>query len=459
VNKTLRELDRFKERGWRIRNTAGGHIALSHPKAVGRQVFTGKSPGDWRAFRNLEAQIRRIERSFENPDQPDQPDVTEVTPEVTEPVEETVVNHGNAPDVPTPAPEPDHPGTEGPPLAMSKHEPTPKMPVTAMPLLITPAKAREMLAENRGNRKLRPSRINFLKSEILEGRWFLNNDAVCFSTETPRRLLNGQHRLTAIIEANKAAMLLVVYNMDPAAFKTMDVGSKRNFHDLTGLPATLTSDASLLRILREGSRGSARMSSATQIEDVAEWWEPAYDAVMKASGGLKRAGMDSSPIRIGVGLRWAVEGGIPGYAAHQQRHRERVLAQYRLLLENDVQKLDRAIATFWQRTTKAKMSHTRELRVLLAAQTFYYFDPRRAESMPMVRDNDEAIALIRGWAERMEDAYVRAPKDAAHPYLWVDEPKIERRVNGGAAIKQAEKRAREEAAASASAATTRSARR
>jgi hypothetical protein len=46
-------------RGWTVTPTRGGHVKLTFRS--GAIVFTGSTPSDWRAGRNLDRQLRRLE--------------------------------------------------------------------------------------------------------------------------------------------------------------------------------------------------------------------------------------------------------------------------------------------------------------------------------------------------------------------------------------------------------------
>jgi hypothetical protein len=48
-----------KRRGWVVTPTRGGHVKLTYPS--GAIMFTCSTPSDWRAGRNLDRQLRRLE--------------------------------------------------------------------------------------------------------------------------------------------------------------------------------------------------------------------------------------------------------------------------------------------------------------------------------------------------------------------------------------------------------------
>lgn len=105
---------------------------------------------------------------------------------------------------------------------------TPGPGVVAME--ITPEVAADWLAMNRGNRKMRDSRVIRLAKEIENGRWQdLNGETIKFAPDG--ELLDGQHRLAAVLVANKAITSYVAFGVEHEAFKTIDTGLKRSGAD------------------------------------------------------------------------------------------------------------------------------------------------------------------------------------------------------------------------------------
>jgi hypothetical protein len=62
---------------------------------------------------------------------------------------------------------------------------------------------------------------------IKRGEWKLTGGAITFDSEG--RLQDGQHRLAAVVEADRAIQTFVVRNLEPAAQEAVDTGLKRNF--------------------------------------------------------------------------------------------------------------------------------------------------------------------------------------------------------------------------------------
>ena len=103
---------------------------------------------------------------------------------------------------------------------------------------VTPERAAFMLTSNVDNyRRLNRKHINNLKNELMLGEWVATTQGIGFDTNGV--LVDGQHRLTAIVESGVTAQLLVCYNLQPDSKLKVDVGRKRSMTDLTGLSGTV----------------------------------------------------------------------------------------------------------------------------------------------------------------------------------------------------------------------------
>jgi hypothetical protein len=106
-------------------------------------------------------------------------------------------------------------------------------PIETNVVLITPELAKKWLENNMGNRKLRSSWVDTLAMAIKNNEFMFTHQAIAFSQSG--RLLDGQHRLKAIVLANKPVRMLVTTNLDEEIFSAIDCGIKRNISDLTNL--------------------------------------------------------------------------------------------------------------------------------------------------------------------------------------------------------------------------------
>lgn len=95
---------------------------------------------------------------------------------------------------------------------------------------ITPAEATRLLDNQyHKQRKLRDSWVNRLVGEIKRGKFKLSSDAVVI---VDGKLLNGQHRLQAVVAADTACQFLVLTTDDPDIYKILDSGAKRSVADV-----------------------------------------------------------------------------------------------------------------------------------------------------------------------------------------------------------------------------------
>jgi hypothetical protein len=88
--------------------------------------------------------------------------------------------------------------------------------------MVTPQIAELWLQNNTKNRKVRQHHVDKLAAEMLAGKWVLNGQTISFSPDMI--LLDGQHRLLAVIQSGMTVPMSIVIGIsDPNAFKTYDV--------------------------------------------------------------------------------------------------------------------------------------------------------------------------------------------------------------------------------------------
>lgn len=88
--------------------------------------------------------------------------------------------------------------------------------------LISPEVADEYLEHNTHNRPLSVDRVNLYAREMAEGRWQYNADTIRFDKNGV--LLNGQHTLHAVKKSGFHALCIVVRDLEPECFDTIDLG-------------------------------------------------------------------------------------------------------------------------------------------------------------------------------------------------------------------------------------------
>lgn len=126
---------------------------------------------------------------------------------------------------------------------------------------ITPMLAEEYLKHNSCNRQLRKSMVHFYASQMKKGQWVLNGETITFDEKGT--LVNGQHRLSAIIQSGCSIEMLVVRNVPTkGSFETSDSGFSRKVTDsfyVKGIPYS-TNVVAIIKRFESLKRGATVLS-------------------------------------------------------------------------------------------------------------------------------------------------------------------------------------------------------
>lgn len=108
------------------------------------------------------------------------------------------------------------------------------MSVKVEDIEVTPDMAKDWLENhNPTNRKISPSNVNGYARDMMNGAWEFTADPIQFDENGD--LLNGQHRLLAVIESGCTILFHVVSNLPTQARKYMDTGRKRTVGDILSI--------------------------------------------------------------------------------------------------------------------------------------------------------------------------------------------------------------------------------
>jgi hypothetical protein len=106
---------------------------------------------------------------------------------------------------------------------------------------ITPKQAREWLEKNTMNRPFNQNNLEALKKEIYNNNYFVTGESIKIATDGT--LLDGQHRLRAIVETGKAVKMFVIRDLSKEAFKYMDTGRPRQASDVLAIEGVKNSSS------------------------------------------------------------------------------------------------------------------------------------------------------------------------------------------------------------------------
>lgn len=106
-----------------------------------------------------------------------------------------------------------------------------------------------MLGRNRKNRKVSQQLVQQLANDMATGNWKLNGETIVISDTG--RLLDGQHRLLACLQADTTFETYVVVGVEEDVFDTLDCGKLRDGTSVFAMmeessPAQLSGAATLL---------------------------------------------------------------------------------------------------------------------------------------------------------------------------------------------------------------------
>src|SRR5215510_6988131 len=113
---------------------------------------------------------------------------------------------------------------------------------------VTPELAAKLLLKNEGNRKLREQHAAGLARAIENGQYKLTHQAAAVTKKG--RLVDGQHRMRAVILANKSVEMWIAYDVPDDTFSVLDAGMPRKMHErLQSDPKKTSVCTSLFRIM------------------------------------------------------------------------------------------------------------------------------------------------------------------------------------------------------------------
>lgn len=151
------------------------------------------------------------------------------------------------------------------------------IPDATGPYWVTPELAALWLHRNENNRLLREGRVAAMARDMLSDDWAYTGEAIKFDVNG--KLIDGQHRLKAVIRSNTTVKMLVVLDLPADAQAYMDAGATRTAGDALQFrgeanPQTLAATVRFA-ILFENRRGAessvAKGRSQVTHAEVIEW--------------------------------------------------------------------------------------------------------------------------------------------------------------------------------------------
>jgi len=144
---------------------------------------------------------------------------------------------------------------------------------------ITPEDAETLLKTNVNNRNLSRRRVEMYANDIRRGMWKLTGDTIKLAKNPVTgevRLIDGQHRLNAIIVAGMPVQTVVATGLAEDAFSVIDRGKIRSYGDVLGMSKIKNANtvSSVIRPVIVIEAGMSPMGAAIELitpEDVVQY--------------------------------------------------------------------------------------------------------------------------------------------------------------------------------------------
>ena len=163
--------------------------------------------------------------------------------------------------------------------------------------MISPKMAEHYLRYNTNNRSIRAHNVNSFVKMILQGEFALTHQGLAFEGDSinPKWLMDGQHRLMAIIKTDTPQKMQVSWNCDPEMFHNIDSGAVRSFKDLHGYQSKVSSLCKLLLYIAYPQSRDARMT-ITDAEMIMSVFGSEINDLLDYAGSCKK-GVSSASTR------------------------------------------------------------------------------------------------------------------------------------------------------------------
>lgn len=194
-------------------------------------------------------------------------------------------------------------------------------------IFMTPQLAAQMLAKNTGNREIRQATVKSYAADMQAGQWRTTHQAI--AVDETGRLVDGQHRLNAVIAANwSGTMLLATYDSTEETMQLpVDRGLRRSLYDVLVRPRQHVEIVT--RLLKHTIKTSGA-ATPHEVLSVLNDHEARIERVLSLCASRKRL----------IGSACALAGVLlTSYADRTEEEQEESLRQYRLFFEQEYEQM------------------------------------------------------------------------------------------------------------------------
>ena len=255
---------------------------------------------------------------------------------------------------------------------------------------ITPQQAAEFLKLNATNRPIRPSWVRTLCGIIERGEWVLTHQGIAITSEN--LLIDGQHRLQAIVNTGITVQMMVSFDCDPESFKVIDSGVKRSVQDQLRVPVAVGALARL--VWRLPNHKSNNPATSQQIEHTLEWAKEPIEAVVHAV--TKKTKFNSAPIQLAI-------------VGHHMAGHSNVIGEFKAFYQLDFDSMPPAVKTLAKQIIDGKASARTDIWDLVA-RSWRAFTPGTETGKVQIKDSGVAIAELNRVLESYKTRFAKNRK-------------------------------------------------
>jgi hypothetical protein len=148
-------------------------------------------------------------------------------------------------------------------------------------LKVTPEMAKRFLANSSTkNRRVLESRVSYYADQMARGQWRLTGQGLSFDKDM--NIIDGQHRLMAVIKSGKNIEFLIVYGVENDTFSAYDDGKPRGANDALYLSgnvknadniATIVSTYLQFKVAKKTFGTSSILAKASKQDIINEYYD------------------------------------------------------------------------------------------------------------------------------------------------------------------------------------------
>jgi len=256
---------------------------------------------------------------------------------------------------------------------------------------MTPELAEEFMQGNYANRKIREGVVSRYKAAMADGSWVLAPEPIVIAVDG--RVLNGQHRLSAVIGSGVSVPMLLIENVQDEVFRVIDRGISRTVADALEKEKKLVEVARLLASIVEGSH--ITLTDTVMLKVIGLVSTHHADLMVASNTHIKT--FSSVPFRAAACVRLMYG-----------QNRQYVLDTYRALTIGDVGAMSAIAQSAVTAQMRGKMESSgggvRQIELLCRAWDIFDYRKRNA-GRTVVASTDSRVAEIRDIVTlHMEDA-------------------------------------------------------